>query len=206
VTDTKKLRLLFATTNPGKQREIRRLLAGLPLDLLFLDEFPGAPQVEETGMTFEDNAALKAAAYAPLVPDGCVAAEDSGLVVPALGGEPGVYSARYGGRPDDASRNNLLLERMLYVKGEDRAAHYEAVVVLRSPDGSERTFTGRVDGLIALEPHGEGGFGYDPVFFHPALGMTFGLAGDWEKDALSHRGEAVRKMRAYIEELRRGGG
>lgn len=194
------LHLLFATTNPGKQREIERLLAGLPLDLLFLTDFPGTPEVEETGRTFAENASLKARAYASLVPGGHVAAEDSGLVVPALGGEPGVYSARYGGRPDDLSRNELLLERMSHLEGEARAAHYEAVVVLRSPDGSERVFTGRVHGLIATEPHGKGGFGYDPVFFHPGLGKTFGLADQEEKDSRSHRGEAMRKMRAYLEE------
>jgi XTP/dITP diphosphohydrolase len=123
-------RLLFATTNPGKQREIRRLLEGLPLALLFLQDVEPAQEVEETGTTFLDNARLKAVGYASLLPGGFVAAEDSGLVVPALGGEPGVYSARYGGRPDDVARNAYLLERMAGLSGNDRAAYYEAVIVL----------------------------------------------------------------------------
>lgn len=193
------MELLFATTNAGKQREIRRLLAGLPLQLRFLQDFPQAREVEETGRTFEDNARLKARAYALLLPGGFVAAEDSGLVVPALGGEPGVFSARYGGRPDDVSRNELLLERMAGLYGPERAAYYQALVVLVEPGGSEHTFEGRVDGFIAQAPSGDQGFGYDPVFIHPALAETFGRATREEKDGLSHRGQAVRKMREFLE-------
>jgi XTP/dITP diphosphohydrolase len=192
--------LLFATSNPGKQREIRGLLEGLPLRLLFPQDFPGAPEVEETGATFLENARLKAHGLRPLLPGGYTAAEDSGIVVPALGGAPGVYSARYGGLEDDKARNALLLERMAELRGQERAAYYEAVVVLVEPGGSERVFTGRVDGSIALEPSGEGGFGYDPVFFHPGLGKTFGWATREEKDALSHRGVAVRALRAHLLE------
>src|SRR5512135_3455275 len=144
--------LLFATTNPGKQREIRDLLEGLEVRLLFLQDLAPTPEPEETGATFEENARLKASAYAALLPVGYVAAEDSGLVVPALGGEPGVYSARYGGRPDDAARNAYLLERMRDLQGDARSAYYEASVVLLAPDGHEEVFTGRVCGLIAGVP------------------------------------------------------
>ncbi len=191
--------LLFATTNEGKQREIRRLLEGLPLRLLFLQDVPEVPEVEETGQTFLDNARLKAQGYAHLAPGALIAAEDSGLVVPALEGEPGVYSARYGGLTDDVSRNALLIKRMQSLYGKDRDAYYEAVVVLLSPQGEEHIFTGRVHGSIAPAPDGTGGFGYDPVFIHPDLGRTFGNASQYEKDLLSHRGKAIRAMREYLE-------
>jgi len=196
--------LLFATTNPGKQREIRGLLSGLPLRLLFLNDLPAVPEVEETGATFEENARLKATGYAALLPGGYVAAEDSGIVVPALGGEPGVYSARYGGRPDDLSRNELLLERMAGLEGQARAAYYEAVVVLLEPGGTERLFRGRVHGFIAETSEGSRGFGYDPLFFHPEIGKTFGRASQEEKDRLSHRGEAIRALRSYLETVVKG--
>lgn len=191
--------LLFATTNPGKQREIRRLLDGLPLRLLFLQDVPAVPEVEETGQTFLDNARLKAQGYAHLAPGALIAAEDSGLVVPALRGEPGVFSARYGGLTDDVSRNALLIQRMELLHGKDRDAYYEAVVVLLNPRGDEQIFTGRVHGSIAPAPDGTGGFGYDPVFIHPDLGRTFGNASQYEKDLLSHRGKAIRAMREYLE-------
>lgn len=193
--------LLFATTNPGKQREIRGLLSGLPLRLLFLNDLPAVPEVEETGATFEENARLKARGYAALLPGGYVAAEDSGIVVPALGGEPGVYSARFGGRPDDLARNELLLERMAGLDGEARAAYYEAIVVLLEPGGAERLFRGQVHGFIARAPEGGRGFGYDPLFYHPSLGKTFGRASQEEKDRLSHRGEAIRALRSYLESV-----
>jgi len=192
--------LLFATTNPGKEREIRSLLQDLHLRVLFLQDVSAAPEVEEKGSTFLENARPKAHGYAHLLPGGYVAAEDSGLVVPALGGEPGVLSARYGGRPDDAARNAYLLERMDHLEGEARAAYYEAVVVLLCPDGREEVFTGRVSGFIRGVPDGGGGFGYDPLFFHPGLGRTFGNATSTEKDHLSHRGKAIRAMRAFLEE------
>lgn len=192
-------KLFFATTNPGKKREILRLLEGLPLEILFLDDLPKVPQVEETGSSFEENARLKALGYARLLPGGYVAAEDSGIVVPALGGEPGVYSARYGGTADDEAHNDLLLERMRDLEGDDRAAYYEAVVVLISPDGAQTVFDGRVHGTIARERAGTNGFGYDPIFFHPRLGRTFGTATKEEKDGLSHRGWAVTALRAHLE-------
>lgn len=192
--------LLFATTNAGKQREVRGLLDGLPLGLLFPQDLPQSLDVEETGTTFVENARLKALGFRALLPGAWVAAEDSGLVVPALGGDPGVYSARYGGLTSDTARNELLLERMAGLFGADRAAHYEAVVVLLGPDGPERLFRGRVDGFIAQAPRGDRGFGYDPVFVHPDLGCTFSEASQEDKDRLSHRGQAVRAMRAFFEE------
>jgi XTP/dITP diphosphohydrolase len=194
-------KLLFATTNAGKIREVRGLLTGLPMELLFLTDFEDVPDVEETGDTFAENAALKARGYQCLLPDGLVAAEDSGIVVPALGGEPGVYSARYGGLVDDRARNALLLKRMKGLEGEARRAYYEAVVVLLDPEGAETAFTGRVHGAIAEEPQGGGGFGYDPVFHHPESGTTFGCVSQEQKDRHSHRGKAVMALRRFLEEI-----
>jgi XTP/dITP diphosphohydrolase len=199
-------KLLFGTGNRGKQREIRGLLEDLPLDLLFLSDVGDPPEVPETGTTFEENARLKARGYAHCLPGAWVAAEDSGIVVPALGGEPGVYSARYGGLQDDKARNALLLERMRGLVGEARAAYYEAVVLLLDPSGEEHVFTGRVHGFVAETPEGEGGFGYDPIFFHAPSGTTFGCVSQVHKDRYSHRGEAVRALRAYLERRLAGGG
>ena len=194
-------RLLFATSNPGKAREIRQILDGLPLDLLFLSDVGNPPEVPETGTTFEENARQKALGYAPLLPGGYVAAEDSGIVVPALGGEPGVYSARYGGLPTDGERNELLLRRMEGLQGDARKAYYEAVVVLLLPEGGERLFRGRVYGRIAEAPLGTGGFGYDPLFFHPPSGTTFGCVSPEEKHRYSHRGQAIRALRQFLQDL-----
>ncbi len=144
---------------------------------------------------------MKARGYASLLPGAYVAAEDSGIVVPALGGEPGVYSARYGGTRENDAHNVLLLERMKAFEGEDRAAYYEAVVVLIDPTGGETVFRGRVDGLIAEKPEGNGGFGYDPVFFHEELGRTFGCVSQADKDRFSHRGRAIQALRSHLEEV-----
>jgi len=198
---TERAKILFGTGNPGKQREIRGLLEGLPIEVFFLQDLGDPPEVEETGHTFEENARLKARGYASLLPGAYVAAEDSGIVVPALGGEPGVYSARYGGTRDNDAHNVLLLERMKAFKGEDRAAYYEAVVVLIDPTGGEAVFRGRVDGLITEKPEGTGGFGYDPVFFHEELGRTFGCVSQADKDRFSHRGRAIKALRSHLEEV-----
>ena len=191
-------RLLFGTKNQGKQREIRRILGDCGWEILFPEDFPPMEDPEETGANFAENAAIKARAYAALAPGLWTAAEDSGLVVPSLGGEPGVFSARYGGRASDQERNALLLERMAGIEGPARAAHYVAEIVLRGPDGSEVTCEGRVDGFIADTPRGEGGFGYDPIFVDPVSGRTFAQLPPEAKDALSHRGRALRKMAEWM--------
>jgi XTP/dITP diphosphohydrolase len=193
--------LLFATKNPGKQREIKRMMDELSIRVLFPGDLDRAPDIPETGSSFEENARLKAVGYRGLAPEGCiVAAEDSGLVVPALGGAPGIYSARYGGLQDDTSRNALLLKNMADLHGPERQAYYEAVIVLIDPDGREVSFRGRCTGFIAEKPAGAGGFGYDPVFFRPDLNRTFAEVDSAAKDALSHRGEALDRMKRYLEE------
>ena len=192
-------RLLFATGNPGKRREVARILTGLPLELLFPSDLGLALDPEETGMTFRENASIKARAFAAAAPGMWVAAEDSGLVVDALGGEPGVNSARWGGTRDDTAHNTLLLGRLAKIPGADRACHYEASIVLLDPMGSESVFGGRVDGLIAGGPAGARGFGYDPLFFSPELGCTFAEAEPADKDRLSHRGRALQALRTALE-------
>ena len=192
-------RLLFATNNLGKQREITRILEGLPLQLFFPRDLGLDIDPEETGATFLENALLKTEAFAKRAPGMLVAAEDSGLVVPALGGEPGVGSARYGGTRDNAAHNALVLEKMRGMPDTQRDAYYEAIVVLLDESNRRRVFSGRVHGKIAVEPKGSGGFGYDPIFFSVELGRTFGEAPAGDKDRLSHRGQALRALRLALE-------
>lgn len=191
--------LLFATSNPGKQREIGRILAGLRFRLRFPEDLGLDLDIPETGETFLENARLKTQGFAAAVHGFWVAAEDSGLVVPALGGEPGVQSARWGGTRDDSAHNELLLERMAGKRGAERACYYQAVIVLRSPEGGEWVCEGRTDGFVADSPSGAGGFGYDPLFFCEKLGCTFGQAAPEDKDRLSHRGRALCALRAALE-------
>jgi len=191
--------LLIGTGNPGKEREFKGLLGGLKLGLSFLSDFEGVPEVAETGLTFEENARLKARGYSRLLPGGWVAAEDSGLVVPALGGDPGIYSARYGGLKSEKERNRLLLERMSGCVEEERIAYYEAVIVLTFAGSEEAVFRGRVHGRIADAPNGDGGFGYDPIFYHPPSKKTFGNLSPLEKGRYSHRALAALAMKAYLE-------
>jgi XTP/dITP diphosphohydrolase len=193
-------RLLFGTKNPGKQREILRILGDAHWSILFPQDFPPMEDPEETGTEFVENARIKALAYAALAPGLWAAAEDSGIVVPALGGEPGVLSARYGGRRTDEDRNDLLLQRIAEIPEADRAAYYVAVIVLRAPGGAEEVFEGRVDGSITTDPRGAGGFGYDPLFVDPGSGRTFAELSSEEKDSMSHRGRALRKMAAWMAE------
>jgi len=195
-------RLLLATNNPGKVREFRRLLEGSGFEVVTPGEAGIALDVEETGKSYAENASLKARAFAEA--GGCLAlADDSGIEVDALGGGPGMYSARYGGPGlDDAGRTARLLEELRGVPAEKRTARYRAVVALAWP-GAEETplFEGVQEGSIAFAPRGERGFGYDPVF------LTNGDGGrvqaelpDEEKDAISHRGQAVRAAAAWLRE------
>jgi len=192
--------LLIGTGNRGKAGEFRKLLKDLPLDVLFLSDFENAGEVEETGLSFEENARLKVDGYSHLLPGGWIAAEDSGLVVPALGGDPGIYSARYGNLESEEERNRLLLDRMQYCRGEERAAFYEAVIVLITPEGEDVIFRGRVHGYIADAPEGDGGFGYDPLFYHPQSGTTFACLTKEEKGKYSHRGLAALALAAYLNQ------
>ncbi len=186
------MRVFLATTNPGKRRELERGLAPLGWTFVTPAELPYAPP-EETGMTFEDNAMLKAAAAANQT--GLPAlADDSGLEVDALGGEPGVHSARFGGFKRDVERNLYLLERLKGVPPEERTARFVAVLVLAYPDGHLELYRGETEGLILEAPRGHLGFGYDPLFFVPEAGRTFAEMLPDEKARYSHRGKAIRAL------------
>jgi XTP/dITP diphosphohydrolase len=193
--------LVLGTTNHGKVRELVDLLSPFRIACRSLAEFPAAIDVEETGDTFAANAALKATAQAAAL-GAWVLAEDSGLVVPALGGAPGVHSARFSGPSDgagrevvDARNSALLLERLASVRGQSRAAHYACHAALADPAGRVvATASGTCGGLIAAAPAGSGGFGYDPLFIVPEYHRTFGELAPKVKKLISHRGRALRAL------------
>jgi XTP/dITP diphosphohydrolase len=193
-------RLLIATTSAGKLAEWRELLAELPFELLDLKAV-GLEEldVEETGETFADNALLKAEAYGAR--SGLLAlAEDAGLTVDALNGAPGVHSARWEG-PDYVHKNRLLIELLEGKHGVERGCAYVSVTIVRHPDGRVWQARGTVRGQIALEPAGSGGFGYDPVFYIPRLRQTLAQVPISDKDRISHRGRAARRVRAVLRKL-----
>lgn len=199
--------LLVATTNEGKLREYRRLLADLPCEVVGPSDIGLDLDVEETGETFEENARLKASAFAAAVGVLSVA-DDSGLVVDALDGEPGVRSSRWV-EGTDADRVSALLSRLRGVGNADRTARFRAVAALAEPDGPVETAGGAVEGRIALAPFGDGGFGYDPVFLVEDGGyegdLTMAQLPPGEKDRLSHRGRAARNLWPAIEAALAGG-
>lgn len=192
------MKLLLATTNPGKRREIEQHLAPLGVEVITLDE-AGIEPAEETGSTFEENAWLKA--WLAARRSGLwTLAEDSGLEVDALGGRPGVYSARFAGPgASDEENNRKLLEALEGVPEHQRRARFRAVMVLASPQGERWAAEGVCEGSIALAPRGTGGFGYDPLFVFE--GRTFAEMSPSEKDAVSHRGKALRAMVARLRVL-----
>jgi XTP/dITP diphosphohydrolase len=195
------LELVLATRNRGKLEEIRRVLRGVPVDLYSLDDFPGCPEVEEDAETFKGNAVKKALSVSSYTQKPAVA-DDSGLVVDSLNGAPGVLSARYAGEDADDTRNvEELLARMAGAENGERGAMFVCVIALVFPDGREvKTFEGFVKGRIGRESRGSGGFGYDPVFYPSGSERTFAEMDPAEKDALSHRGMALDKLRAYLTE------
>jgi XTP/dITP diphosphohydrolase len=193
--------LLIATKNQGKVREYRELLADLPFQVLSLADVGIDADVEETGTTFEENAILKARTYARL--SGLLTwADDSGLAVDALGGWPGVHSARAAGpNATDADRIALLLQKMAGLPEEARGAAFHCVVAIATPVGQVWTTEGTCRGVILTAPRGRGGFGYDPVFWVPSLGKTFAELPSQAKNAISHRGIPARKARVLLERL-----
>ena len=193
-------RLLLATNNPGKVREFRRLLADSGFDVVTPAEVGVSLDVAETGTSYAENAALKARAFAAA--GGCLAlADDSGIEVDALGGGPGMFSARYGGPElDDPGRTAMLLRELGGVAAEHRTARYRAVVALAWPGAADvRLFEGVQEGSIGTATRGERGFGYDPVFLVDGVRTQAELP-DEEKDAISHRGRAVRLAVAWLRE------
>jgi XTP/dITP diphosphohydrolase len=192
-------RLYCATSNPGKLREFRMAAGHAPVEIVLVPGFSTLPLAVEDGSTFEENAVKKALHYAKYAP-GPLFADDSGLAVDALGGAPGVYSARYAGpHATDAANNALLLQNLRGVP--DRTARFVCVVALAEAGEVRGIFRGFVEGVILDEARGERGFGYDPLFYYPPYGCTFGEAADERKFAVSHRGQALRAMlRAVLPE------
>ena len=192
------MKIIVATANKGKAAEIEKIFGALGFDVVTMREAGIDSDPEENGATFMENALIKARAAHELAKDAYIIADDSGLCVDALGGEPGIYSARYAGEgASDADKINKLL-RELGGK-ESRAAHFETAVALITPSGEEITARGEVNGHILTAPEGENGFGYDPVFYCDEIGKTFAIASDDEKNAVSHRGRALRALYEKIE-------
>jgi len=190
------MKIWCATGNPGKLREFH--LAGelLGVDVEALPDLRSIAAPEETGVTFEENARLKAAYYSRFAP-GLLFADDSGLAVDALGGEPGVYSARYAGEhATDEANNRLVLERL----GDElnRMARFVCVIALARDGKVVETFRGEVEGELLREARGPAGFGYDPLFYYPSFGCSFGEVDGVRKFAVSHRGNAARAMLRYL--------
>jgi XTP/dITP diphosphohydrolase len=195
----KKIPLVIATRNPGKTAEIRDLLTGFPVEIKNLDDFGPIPVVEEDGKTFDDNAYKKANFTAKILGIPALA-DDSGLVVEALGGAPGVLSARYAGEnATDEQRCAKLLQEM---RGKaDRRAAFECVISIAVPSGPALTYEARCEGLVAERPAGQNGFGYDPIFFYPPLNKTFAQLTREEKSHVSHRGRALNEMKKEFDKV-----
>lgn len=191
-------KIIFATGNEGKMREIREILKELQVPVLSMKEAGVSLNIEENGSTFAENAKIKARAVWNCT-GGIVLADDSGLVVDALGGEPGVYSARYMG--EDTSyeiKNREIIRRLEAVSGQDRSARFVCIIAAVLPDGTVRKTEGTMDGVIAMEPAGEEGFGYDPILYIPEYGKTGAQLTMEEKNAISHRGKALRAMKGEL--------
>ena len=193
-------RILLATTNPGKVREIRDLLAGLPVEIVGLEAFRDLPAPVEQGATFAENARQKALYYAGRTGLTAVA-EDSGLEIDALGGAPGVESARHGGADTTyPEKFRLIYEALERVAVQTSPARFVCAVALAERDRIEFEATGVVEGAIAPEPSGSGGFGYDPIFFYPPFNCTLAEVSRERKSQVSHRGAAFRRLRAFLAE------
>ena len=198
--DAAKTRLLLATSNAKKFKELQELLTDLPVQCLSLRDFSKVAGVKETGRTFEENAKIKAMSYAERT-GVLTLGEDSGLCCDALSGAPGVFSARFCGKfySDDAN-NAKLLEEMSGVPDEKRTAYYESAIALAEPGKLIGVVKGQVHGLITCELRGSGGFGYDPLFFYPPYQKTFGEVPSAMKHRVSHRGQALLKFRGLLRD------
>lgn len=195
-------RLVVATGNKGKLAEFAQALEKEGVEVVGIEALEPGDPVEETGTTFEENAKLKAEAYSlrTALP---VVADDSGLEVDALGGEPGVQSARYGEEGlDDAGRVRLVLDRMEGVPAEDRTARFVCLLALARGGKTVETFRGTVEGLVLEEPRGSEGFGYDPIFYHPTMERAFAEMSKEEKRLVSHRGAAIARLLASVRDGR----
>lgn len=194
--------IVLATTNRKKIEEMKRMFAGYNIRFITLDSFPGCPEVVEDGKTFRANALKKALAVAKFTGYPAVA-DDSGLEVTALGRAPGVFSARYAGDKAKDSENvkKLLREMMSQTESRAREARFVCCIAFATPEGQHKTFTGYVRGVIGKKQKGFNGFGYDPVFYPEGHNKTFAEMTEQEKDRLSHRGRAMKKLYGYLKDF-----
>jgi XTP/dITP diphosphohydrolase len=193
------MKMLVASTNPGKVREIQAFLAGLPFEVETLAGHPGSPVYPEEGRTFQENARGKSLFYSRLSPE-LVLAEDSGLEVDRLGGAPGVHSARFSGEGATDEKNvDRVLGLLAGVPHDERKARFVCCMVLSRRETIVIEVLGTVEGLITMEKHGAGGFGYDPIFYYPPLVKTFAEMTPAEKNGVSHRGRALRQLRLFLQ-------
>ena len=192
--------MIFATTNQGKVREIKAILGDIGEDILSLKEAGISADIVEDGSTFEENAIIKAKAIMELTGQ-IVLADDSGLEVDAMNKEPGIYSARFMGEDTPyEEKNRAIIERLEGVEGDARSARFVCVIAAAFPDGEVITTRGTIEGVIAKEPAGTNGFGYDPIVYVPEYGMTTGQMGPEQKNAISHRGKALVAMKKILKE------
>ncbi|MCR5556612.1 MAG: RdgB/HAM1 family non-canonical purine NTP pyrophosphatase [Butyrivibrio sp.] len=200
------MKIVFATGNKNKMKEVRKILGGLGMDIISMAEAGVEGDVEENGSSFAENSMIKASAVAKELKakgeeDCIVLADDSGLEVDYLGGEPGIYSARYMGHDTPYSEKNAaIIERLNGVKDEDRTARFVCAISAVLPDGKELSTLGKMEGRIGYEIAGQNGFGYDPIFFLPEYGKTSAEISEDEKNAISHRGKALRSMAELLGE------
>ena len=192
-------RMIFATGNDNKMVEIREILGDLPLEILSMKQAGIRADIEENGTSFEENALIKAREVCRLAGE-MVLADDSGLEIDYLNGEPGIYSARYMGENTSYRvKNKNLMERLEGVPNEKRTARFVCAIAAVFPDGKELVVRGTVEGIIGYEERGENGFGYDPIFYLPERGLTTAELPPEEKNSISHRGNALRKMKELLE-------
>jgi len=193
-----KKKLLLATNNKGKAREYKSLLGGIPFQLVTMTDEGITTEVPETGATFEENAVLKATILA--AESGLLTlADDSGIEVDALGGEPGVLSARYAGEnATDSERVDFLIKKLDGVPENQRTARFRCVIAIATHDGNIQTCSGECPGIIITSPRGYNGFGYDPIFYVPELGKTMAELSPEEKNKISHRARAVEKAKQLL--------
>ena len=195
-----KPKILLATNNRAKVKEYAKLLQGIPYRIVSLEDMHISEQVEETGTSFEENAILKAKRYAEMSGLTTIA-DDSGLEVDALGGEPGVRSARYAGEgSSDKERIDFLLKKLADVPWEKRHAQFRCVIAIAYPDGKVQICQGQCRGILTFKPLGDNGFGYDPVFYLPDLHKTMAELSMKEKNAISHRGKAAEEARKALQQ------
>lgn len=194
-------RIIFATANEGKMREVRLILADLGMEIMSMKEAGVSCDAEENGRTFRENAEIKARAVWEQTGH-IVLADDSGLVVDYLGGEPGIYSARYMGEETSYEiKNQAIIDRVKDAKENERTARFVSAIAAVLPDGTILHTEGTVEGLIASEPAGTGGFGYDPIFYLPEYGMTSAEIPIEKKNEISHRGKALEAMKVKLKSL-----